>query len=259
LQHLSPSLKTVKKSYPPVTEVSRKRHAEIVHEIFKTIPEGYDLLNRVLSLRRDVAWRKFTVRKMRFFQTKRLLDLATGTADLALEAVSIQSDIEVVGLDFVREMMLRGKEKIWRGEHGAAAPRISFLQGDARDLPLRSQTFDVVSMAFGIRNIPVRDRHIVLQEMMRCVVPGGQVMILEMHLPEHRYIRPLYHAYLKHFLPRIAALLTNNPAAYYYLADSIANFPSPSSFASLMAVAGLQEIVQYPLTMGTTFLHIGRK
>ena len=118
MQHLSPSLKTVKKSYPPVTEVSRKRHAEIVHEIFKTIPEGYDLLNRVLSLRRDVAWRKFTVRKMRFFQTKRLLDLATGTADLALEAVSIQSDIEVVGLDFVREMMLRGKEKIWRGSTG---------------------------------------------------------------------------------------------------------------------------------------------
>ncbi|HPX81823.1 MAG TPA: ubiquinone/menaquinone biosynthesis methyltransferase [Syntrophales bacterium] len=240
-------------AYPPVSEITRKRHAEVVQEIFETIPEGYDLLNRVLSLRRDVAWRRFAVEKMRFFQTRRLLDLATGTADLALAAVRRHGDIEVVGLDFVREMLVRGREKTLR------AARISLVQGDVRELPLRIARFDVAAIAFGIRNVPVADRLAALKEMTRCVVPGGQVMILEMHLPESPYVRPLYRAYLSHLLPRIAGFLTANPAAYRYLADSIVNFPSPATFGSLMAAAGLRDIVQYPLTLGTTYLHIGRR
>jgi len=84
-------------------------------------------------------------------------------------------------------------------------------------------------------------------------------MILEMHLPESPYVRPLYRAYLSHLLPRIAGFLTANPAAYRYLADSIVNFPGPAAFGSLMAAAGLRDIVQYPLTLGTTYLHIGRR
>lgn len=111
------------KAYPPVNKVTGKRHEEIEQEIFSTIPQVYDLSNRVLSLRRDVAWRRFAVKKMRFFKTRRLLDLATGTADLAMEAARFHSDIEVIGLDFVRETLLLGQEKVGRtggGDHPPA-------------------------------------------------------------------------------------------------------------------------------------------
>ncbi|MDI9570378.1 MAG: class I SAM-dependent methyltransferase [Pseudomonadota bacterium] len=293
-------------AYPPVSELPGKRHAEVVQEIFDTVPEAYDLLNRVLSLRRDVAWRRFAVERMRFFQTRRLLDLATGTADLALAALRRHGDIEVVGLDFARQMLMRGLEKTRRavrkrrwgglresgpgagrgGEGGCLAERdrpgrpgpdmmavgeetslgrirgpgrIDLVQGDVRELPFRGADFDVAAIAFGIRNVPVADRQGVLKEMIRCVVPGGQVMILEMHLPESPYMGPLYRLYLNRLLPRIAGLFSANPAAYRYLVDSISNFPGPAAFGSLMAAAGLRDIVQYPLTLGATYLHVGNR
>lgn len=242
------------KAYPRVGKLSGEEHTRIVREIFATIPDGYDLLNRVLSLRRDVAWRRFAVGKMHFFKTGILLDLATGTADLAVAAALAYPEIRVLALDFVSEMILKGKRKL-AGE--SCRDRIQLLQGDARTLPIADSAADVVAIAFGIRNIP--DRLQALREMVRVVVPGGQVMVLEMHLPEKALIRSGYLLYLNHVLPRIARCFTRNPAAYNYLSDSIINFPSPAKFAGLMSAAGLQEIRQYPLTLGTTYLHVGRR
>ncbi|HON24089.1 MAG TPA: class I SAM-dependent methyltransferase, partial [Syntrophales bacterium] len=121
------------KAYPRVGKLSGEEHTRIVREIFATIPDGYDLLNRVFSLRRDVVWRRFAVEKMHFFKTGILLDLATGTADLAVAAALAYPEIRVLALDFVSEMILKGKRKL-AGE--SCRDRIQLLQGDARTLPI---------------------------------------------------------------------------------------------------------------------------
>jgi demethylmenaquinone methyltransferase/2-methoxy-6-polyprenyl-1,4-benzoquinol methylase len=246
--------KRIHKEYPPVSGMTPSEQVGLVREVFTTIPRRYDFLNRFFSLRRDVAWRRFAARKMRFFKTARFLDVATGTADLAVETVRRHPSVRVAGLDFVREMMAVGRRKILRRR---MADRICLIQGDALFLPFDDNAFDVAAIAFGIRNIPDRGR--ALAEMKRVVVPGGQVMVLEMNFPRHPLFRRFYDLYLNHLMPRLARLFSRNAAAYNYLGDSIKEFPSPDSFVRLMAQAGLTEIEKYSLTLGITYLYIGLK
>ncbi len=244
----------IKTKYPPVHEMTPAEQVRMVREVFGTIPRRYDFLNRFFSLRRDVAWRRFAARKMRFFQTMRFLDVATGTADLAIETARRHPRVRVAGLDFVLEMMTVGRQKIRRNK---MADRIGLIQGDALSLPFDDNVFDVAAIAFGIRNIP--DRRRALEEMKRVVVPGGQVMALEMNFPRKPLFRRFYDLYLNHVLPRMARLFSRNPAAYLYLGDSIKEFPSPDQFARIMVGAGLAGIEKYALTLGITYLYIGFK
>ncbi|MCX5821584.1 MAG: ubiquinone/menaquinone biosynthesis methyltransferase [Deltaproteobacteria bacterium] len=240
--------------YPPVAGIGRDEHVGMVREIFTTIPGRYDFLNRVLSLRRDVAWRRFAVGKMRFFDTCRLLDVATGTADLAIEAARRHPEIGVAGLDFVFEMLAPGRQKI--ADRGLAG-RIRLLQADALILPFPDRSFDAAGIAFGIRNIP--DRLVALREMRRVLVPGGRVYILEMNAPGNRLRRGIFAPYLKHILPGIARLFSRNPAAYRYLVDSILHFPAPPAFLALMEEAGFRDMERHSLTLGITSLYIGSR
>ncbi len=240
------------KKYSPVREMSDAERVRAVKEIFSTVTRKYDFLNHLLSLRRDIAWRRFAVRKMRFFSTRRFLDVATGTADLVIEAAERYRMLQVTGLDFVKVMVRAGQRKV---ERRGLSGRIRFLRGDALALPFPDRSFDVVAMAFGIRNIP--NKLLALQEMRRVVVPGGQVMVLEMTFPRSSVFHGLYRAYLHSFLPRIAGAFSSNPAAYEYLADSIMNFPSPEAFARMMEEAGLARIETHRLDFGITCLHIG--
>jgi demethylmenaquinone methyltransferase/2-methoxy-6-polyprenyl-1,4-benzoquinol methylase len=211
-------------------------------------------LNHLLSLRRDIAWRRFAVRRMRFFKTFRFLDVATGTADLAVEAARRHPNIRVTGIDFVREMLAPGRQKITgRGLAG----RIRLLQADALGLPFRNKSFDTVGIAFGIRNIP--DRLAALREMRRVLVPGGMVCILEMNAPPDRLRRAFFAPYLNRVLPGIARLFSQNPAAYRYLVDSILHFPPPEEFLKMMAEAGFGDLERHSLTLGITSLYIGRR
>jgi demethylmenaquinone methyltransferase / 2-methoxy-6-polyprenyl-1,4-benzoquinol methylase len=225
-----------------------------VKEIFSTVTGKYDFLNHLLSLRRDVAWRRFTVRRMRFFRTYRFLDVATGTADLVIETSRRHPTLQAAGLDFVQAMVDVGRRKT--ADRGLS-DRIRFLRGDALALPFPDHAFDVAAMAFGIRNIP--DKLRALQEMRRVVVPGGQVMVLEMTFPRNSIFTGFYHLYLNRILPGIAKAFSKNPAAYEYLADSIMNFPSPEAFAGMMEEAGLVRVEKYPLDFGITYLHVGVK
>jgi demethylmenaquinone methyltransferase/2-methoxy-6-polyprenyl-1,4-benzoquinol methylase len=226
----------------------------MVMEIFSSVTGRYDFLNRLLSLRRDVAWRRFTCRQLRFFETGRFLDVATGTADLAIEAALLNPEARAVGLDLVPGMMALGKVKIAGMD---LSGRISLVRGDAVSLPFQESSYDTVAMAFGIRNIP--DRLKALEEMKRVAVPGGKVMILEMSTPRSSFFRKLYSLYLDRILPRMAGLFTANPEAYIYLAESIKDFPPPAEFARLMMKAGLEKVTAHPLTMGITYLHVGYK
>jgi demethylmenaquinone methyltransferase/2-methoxy-6-polyprenyl-1,4-benzoquinol methylase len=246
--------KPVNNKYPSVKTVTDEERIGMVKEIFSTITGKYDFLNHFLSLRRDVAWRRFTIKKMRFFKTNRFLDVACGTGDLSIGAALKYPEVRVVGVDFVLEMIKAGKEKV---EKKDLYEKITLMHGDALALPSHDNSFDVTGMAFGIRNIP--DRKQALQEMLRVTVPGGQVMILEMTFIRNRLFKLLYYVYLNYMLPLFARVFSTNPAAYHYLADSIMNFPSPDEFAKLMEEAGMTEVEKYPLTFGITWLHIGKK
>ncbi|MHB8771557.1 MAG: ubiquinone/menaquinone biosynthesis methyltransferase [Syntrophales bacterium] len=242
------------KSYPPVTGIGRDEHVGMVREIFATIPGRYDFLNRLLSLRRDVAWRRFAVRKMRFFDTFRFLDVATGTADLAIDAALRHPAIRVTGIDFVREMLLPGRLKI-AGQ--GLGDRIRILPADAMALPFADRSFDAAGIAFGIRNMP--DRLGALREMRRVLVPGGQVFVLEMNFPRNRFSRWFFALYLNRLLPAAAGLFSGNPAAYRYLSDSILHFPEPRAFLAMMAEAGFRDLRRYSLTLGITCLYVGSR
>lgn len=246
--------KPVKNRYPSVRSVSDAERISMVKEMFSTITRKYDFLNHLLSLRRDVAWRRFAVKKMRFFKTMKLLDVACGTADLSIDAAKKHNGVSVTGIDFVFEMLLPGREKI---ERKGLTERIALMQADALSLPFRDNSFDVVAVAFGIRNIP--DREGALREMLRVAIPGGTVMVLEMTFIQNRFFKLFYHIYLNHILPRLAKRFSSNPAAYHYLADSIMNFPQPDAFAAMMEEAGMTDVRKYPLTLGVTYLHVGTK
>jgi len=226
----------------------------MVKEIFSTITGKYDFLNRFLSLRRDVAWRNFAAKKMYFFRTRRYLDVACGTGDLAIAAALKHPDIKVIGIDFVQAMVETAKKKIQKKK---LTDRISLKQGDALQLPFDDDSFDVTGIAFGIRNIPDRAR--ALSEMLRVTVPDGQVMVLEMTFVQNRFFKLIYYVYLNFLLPAFARVFSKNPAAYYYLADSIMNFPSPHEFAKIMEEAGMVNVEKFPLTFGITWLHVGKK
>jgi demethylmenaquinone methyltransferase/2-methoxy-6-polyprenyl-1,4-benzoquinol methylase len=241
------------KRYLPVSALDEARRTMVVKDLFSSASPTYDRLNHLLSFRRDVAWRREVVRRMRFFSTNAFLDVATGTGDLAIEAALHHPGVAVTGVDFVEEMLDVGRQKLAvRGLQG----RIRLEYGDALSLPFAGATFDVCAVAFGMRNIP--DNLRALQEMARVTVPGGQFMVLEFTFAPARGFRWLYGFYLRNLLPRVAGLVVRDTSAYHYLADSIMAYPQPDAFDSLMARAGLVEVQHFAMTLGTVYLHVGR-
>ncbi len=241
-----------KKRYPNLQGITEKEHVEVVKDIFSTITTRYDFLNHFLSLRRDIAWRRFAVKKMGFQRTGRLLDVACGTCDIAIHAVSRYPGIKAVCLDFIQEMIKAGRKKI---EERGIQNRIDLVRGDACFLPFSDSSFDVAAIAFGIRNIP--DKKKALSEMARVVIPGGQVMVLEMAFTKNWFSNILYYSYLNYILPLIARRFSKNQGAYHYLADSIMNFPRPRVFKGLMEDVGIRDVKIYRLTLGITYLYAG--
>ena len=242
------------KNYPPVNQMTQTQKIRIVKDIFSSITDKYDFLNRFLSLRQDIAWRNKTVKEMRFFKSYKLLDMATGTGDLAIDAVKMYPNIEATGLDFVHEMVSYGNKKIIKQN---LEDRVKLKWGDALDIYYEDNTFDVAAIAFGIRNIP--DKVKALNELKRVVLVKGQILILELTTPDPGFFRNIYSFYLNGLLPKISRLFTTNPAAYEYLADSIMNFPTRSEFISLLSSIGFKNIKAIPLSLGICTLYIAYK
>jgi demethylmenaquinone methyltransferase/2-methoxy-6-polyprenyl-1,4-benzoquinol methylase len=189
---------------------------------------------------------------MRFARTGRLLDVATGTADLAIAAARRFPHVSVVGVDFAEPMLRVGRRKVRRA---GLQRRVELRTADALSLPFEDQSFDVTAIAFGMRNIPNKRR--ALQEMARVTAAGGQVMVLEMTFAPSPLFRPVYRFYLVQVLPRLARLFARNAATYHYLSDSIRHFPVPEAFGAMMREAGLTSVSWRPLTLGSAFLHVG--
>jgi demethylmenaquinone methyltransferase / 2-methoxy-6-polyprenyl-1,4-benzoquinol methylase len=222
---------------------------ENVRAMFDAIAPRYDVLNRVLSARVDVAWRRQAVRALQLKPGDAVLDLATGTADLLLEELRAGA-VRSVGADLSFGMLrLAGPKIVGHGR----TERV--CQGDAERLPFADGAFDGASIAFGIRN--VLDRAQGLREMRRVVKPGGRVVVLEFH-DTTGLVGSAFRVYFNHILPKIGALVSSREA-YSYLPKSVANFESPAAFVDLMRTSGLRDVASRPLTFGIAWLHVGVK
>lgn len=218
---------------------------EKVRRMFASIADSYDLNNRVHSFGRDQAWRRATVKRSDLMPTDDVLDVACGTGDLSL-AYAHAGAARVVGLDYTAEMLDVARER-------KAHPNIEYMQGDAQALPFDDASFDVLSIAFGLRN--VADPHTALREFRRVLRAGGRLMILEFSEPRFAPLRWGNALYTKVVMPRTAALLAcDRSGAYAYLPKSVEKFFSREELAEAVAQAGFAQVVQTPMTFGVCVL-----
>lgn len=225
-----------------------------IREMFDTIAPRYDFLNRLLSLGIDRRWRRFAVRQLSVPAGGAVLDIATGTGDVALE-VARQTDgsVSIVGVDFTQGMLVHGLEKIADSPY---RDRIRLVNAPCEALPHPDAVFDGVTIAFGIRNVVERQQG--LCEMCRVLKPGGTVAILEFSQPRSALFRQLYYFYFRRLLPLIGGLFSRR-SAYQYLPDSVLEFPDNARFQQMMATAGFRDLRSIPLTGGIATVHVGRR
>jgi len=238
----------------PPSAVDKSDHR--VRRMFASIARRYDLLNHLLSLNIDRSWRTFTTRTVPPEPGVPVLDCCTGTADLALaydRAAGGRSP--VVGADFCREMLQIGREKVHKA---GASGRVTLIEADARHLSAPDDTFGVVSIAFGLRNLSDTVRGI--DELIRVTRPGGKVAILEFSRPRGRFLGRVYLMFFRHVLPRVGqALAPNEDHAYDYLPRSVLEFPDGQTMLDLLARRGLVSLEHYLLTFGIATLYVGAK
>lgn len=224
-----------------------------IRSMFDTIAPRYDLLNRVLSGGTDVAWRRLTVGEVLRGDEENILDIACGTGDLAL-ALHRQAPprCRVTGTDFSAPMLRLAQQKL---PPGPGAP-IDWIHGDGLRLPFADASFDLVTIAFGIRNMESLEGG--LAEMRRVLRPGGRLAVLEFSQPENAIIRGLYMPYFLHVLPRIGALLSRR-SAYLYLPQSVLHFPGRRELARIMRRCGFTRVRHCPISLGIAALHIAER
>jgi demethylmenaquinone methyltransferase / 2-methoxy-6-polyprenyl-1,4-benzoquinol methylase len=233
-----------------------KEAAAHVREMFGRIAPRYDLLNHLLSLDIDKVWRRRVARKFRAVLSKadaRVLDLCCGTGDMAFAfRREAPAGAEITGSDFVPEMLVRARAKT-----AASSAKIEFVEADALALPFNDSSFDLVSCAFGFRNLANYDRG--LQEIMRVLKPEGAIAILEFAEPRGKMFGGLYRLYFRHVLPRLGGLISGNAQAYSYLPSSVTKFPDPDELQAKFERAGFSAVQYERWTGGIVTLHTGRK
>jgi demethylmenaquinone methyltransferase/2-methoxy-6-polyprenyl-1,4-benzoquinol methylase len=237
-----------------MTDLLDRREVRI-RRMFDGIAPKYDLLNHLLSLNIDKAWRKQVARRVPA-TTGPILDLCTGTGDLAFEYDRVtHGRVAIIGADFSAEMLTRAVAKSRRrGSH----PRIGFVQADAQQLPFGDGVFEVVTVAFGLRNVTNADRG--LAEMVRVTRDGGRVAVLEFSRPRHWLFGRAYRAYFRYVLPKVGQVFSRSGEnAYQYLPASVMEFPDGEALAERMRLAGLRDVSFMPFTFGIATLYVGTK
>lgn len=239
-------------SFTPTIDKSDDR----IRRMFAAIAHKYDRMNHLLSFQVDRLWRRATVRRVFPVNERPILDCCTGTGDLALAyARATNGRIPIFGTDFCPEMLDLAKGK--SATRGSTSG-ITWLEADTLDLPFPDGNFQIVTVAFGIRNVSDTNRG--LQEMVRVCQPGGRIAILEFSMPTLPPIRAAYQWYFRNILPRVGQYLARNDKdAYDYLPASVSEFPQGESFAERMRLAGCSHVHYYPLTCGIATLYVGSK
>ena len=225
-----------------------------VSRMFNRIAPYYDFLNRLLSLGIDTIWRKKAIRKLGAQQPKVILDVATGTADLALEISRQLSPEKIIGVDISNQMLEIGRQKIAKRQ---LSPLIELIEGDSENLPFESNTFDAVTVAFGVRNFENLEKG--LEEIRRVLKSDGQLVVLEFSKPRIFPFKQLFNLYFKYILPFIGRFTSKDPGAYRYLYDSVQAFPDGNKFVEVLENTGFKSIECTPLSLGICSVYSGRK
>lgn len=225
-----------------------------IAKMFNRISPKYDRLNHLLSFNIDKTWRRKTAKAVAKSQPETILDLATGTADLAIALAKYNPKAHIIGVDFSEKMLAIGKEKV---KKQGLENQIDLRLGDAAALPFENQSFDAVTVAFGVRNF--EDLQQGLSEICRVLKPNGQVFILEFSMPEKFPIKQAYQLYFKHILPKIGKQVSKDAWAYSYLPESVERFPKPATFLQTLYENGLHEATARSLTWGIATLYTARK
>ncbi|MCQ6273877.1 demethylmenaquinone methyltransferase [Bacillus sp. V3B] len=225
---------------------------EKVHHVFEKIYNNYDKMNSVISFQQHIRWRSDTMKRMDVQQGSKALDVCCGTADWTIAlAEAVGPEGEVVGLDFSKNMLKIGEEKV---KH---LKQVKLTHGNAMELPFPDNSFDYVTVGFGLRNVP--DIMKVLKEMHRVVKPGGQVVCLETSQPTLIGYKQLYYFYFRFIMPLFGKLFAKSYQEYSWLQESARNFPGMKELAHMFEQAGLQNVTYKPYTGGVAAVHIGFK
>jgi len=236
---------------PYKTETGSKK--EQVARMFDNIARNYDFLNHFLSLGIDILWRKKAVKMLRPEQPKLILDIATGTGDFAIETLALNPD-KVIGVDISAGMLEIGKQKI---QKKGMIDKIEMQLGDSEKLLFEDNTFDALTVAFGVRNYENLEKG--LMDMYRVLKPNGTVVILEFSQPEVFPMKQLYQFYFKFILPLIGKVVSKDNSAYTYLPESVQAFPYGKQFAGILEDIGYRNVTVTPLTFGISSIYMAKK
>ena len=239
------------KTVTPYQNDSAKK--EQVAEMFDNIANNYDFLNHFLSMGIDILWRKKAVRLLKPFAPKLILDVATGTGDFALESLSLNPD-KIIGVDISRDMVAVGLEKVKKRK---LQNKIELKYGDSENLEFETNTFDALTVAFGVRNYENLEQG--LSEMLRVIKPGGHVAIIEFSQPKKFPIKQIYNFYFKNILPGIGRMVSKDARAYTYLPESVGAFPHGNEFLKVLTKVGYNEVQAIPLTLGIASIYLASK
>lgn len=248
---MSTTIENKAESVKPYSEEGSK--TKQIATMFDNIAHRYDFLNRSLSMGIDIIWRKKAIAQLKEIQPKSILDVATGTGDFALEAMSLNPE-KITGVDISVGMLELGKEKIVK-KH--LSDKIQMVVGDSENLPFEDNSFDAATVAFGVRNFENLQKG--LADINRVLRPGGKLVVLELSTPTKFPIKQLFGFYFNNILPFFGRMLSKDDSAYTYLPESVNAFPDGEDFKKVMTAAGFQRNTSRSLTFGICSLYTGVK
>ena len=233
---------------------SQKTKKEEVQQMFDNIAPTYDKLNHILSLSIDKMWRRRVVRKVRRMKPEKIMDLATGTGDLAIKMAKAMPKAKIMGVDLSEKMLAVAAEKVRRK---GLDDHIALYQGDAENLDVTDGVLDVVTVAFGVRNFGNLEQG--LSEIMRSLRSGGHIVVLEFSTPRNWFVRKCYQFYSNHVMKPVGGMVSKDRKAYDYLPDSIVEFPDRERFLDIMQRTGFVECRRFSQSFGIAQIYIGKK
>lgn len=241
-----------KKEVKPYGDSNRSKKEEVA-EMFNNISERYDFLNHFLSVGIDKLWRKKAIKMLKSIQPSKILDIATGTGDFAIESLSLKPT-EVVGVDISEGMLEKGREKMVKRKVDHI---VSMRLGDSEDLPFEDDYFDALTVGFGVRNFQNLEKG--LAEMLRVVRPGGKLIILEFSKPKKFPVKQYYHFHSKYIIPFFGRTISKDSSAYTYLPESVAAFPEGKDFENILIKLGYKEVNSTLVSGGIATIYAGTK
>ncbi len=240
-----------------LAESEMKAKGKPLQKMFNQVPDNYDFLNRLLTLRLDEIWRKKAAKAILREKPETVMDLGTGTGDLAVRLARQNGNIHVTGYDFSGSMLEVARKKAKK----YSLENVSFIEGDAAEMPFQDNYFDIVGISFAFRNITFKNpnTNLYLSEVLRILKPGGKFVIVESSQPRNKFVRAIFHAYLHYLVSGIGGKLSRSKGAYHYLAYSAKNFYSPEELNNLLVNHGFESVDHDPMFFGASAVTIAKK